>query len=125
MKDLKLRLIVMNFLEFAVWGSYLVCIGQFLGKVGWGDYIAWFYISQGVVSIFMPAIMGAIADKFIQPQRLLGLSHLLAAAAMLVAAWFGYQATLQYDAISEIQPLSIWTTYFRAGQHGCLRLAQA
>lgn len=111
MKDLKLRLIVMNFLEFAVWGSYLVCIGQFLGKVGWGDYIAWFYISQGVVSIFMPAIMGAIADKFIQPQRLLGLSHLVAAGAMLVAAWFGYQATMQYDALSEIQPLSIWAIF--------------
>jgi len=111
MKNLKIRLIVMNFLEFAVWGSYLVCIGQFLGKVGWGDYISWFYISQGVVSIFMPAIMGAVADKFIQPQRLLGLSHLLAAAGMLVAAWFGYQATMQYDAVNEIQPLSIFAIF--------------
>ena len=101
----------MNFLEFAVWGAYLVCIGQFLGKVGWGDYISWFYISQGVVSIFMPAIMGAIADKFIQPQRLLGLSHLLAAIAMLVAAWFGYQATLQYDAVTGIQPISIFAIF--------------
>ena len=80
MKNLKLRLIIMNFLEFAVWGAYLVCVGNFLGKVGWGDYIPWFYISQGVVSIFMPAIMGMIADKYMQPQRLLGLCHILAAA---------------------------------------------
>ena len=111
MKDLKFRLIVMNFLEFAVWGSYLVCIGNFLGKVGWGDYIPWFYISQGVVSIFMPAIMGIIADKFIQPQRLLGLSHLIAAIGMLVAAWFGIQATQQYDPETGLQPLSIFTIF--------------
>ena len=90
---IKSRLTVMNFLQFAVWGSYLVCIGNFLGRVGLGDYISWFYIAQGVVSIFMPAIIGAIADKFVQPQRLLGITHLLAAAAMLVAAYFGVKAT--------------------------------
>ena len=111
MKNLKIRLIVMNFLEFAVWGSYLVCIGNFLGKVGWGDYIPWFYISQGVVSIFMPAIMGIIADKFIQPQRLLGLSHLIAAIGMLVAAWFGFQATQQYNPETGLQPLSIFAIF--------------
>lgn len=93
MKNIKSRLIVMNFLQFAVWGAYLTCVGQFLGKVGLGDYISWFYIAQGVVSIFMPAIMGIIADKYIQPQRLLGLSHLLAGGFMLIAAYFGYEAT--------------------------------
>lgn len=90
---IKSRLIIMNFLQFAIWGSYLVCIGNFLGRVGLGEYISWFYVAQGVVSIFMPAIIGAIADKFIEPQRLLGISHLTAAVFMLVAAWFGFQAT--------------------------------
>lgn len=98
MKSIKSRLIVMNFLQFAVWGSYLTCVGQFLGKVGLGEYISWFYIAQGIVSIFMPAIMGIIADKYIQPQRLLGLSHLLAGGFMLVAAYFGYEATLLAEA---------------------------
>ncbi|MCQ2340838.1 MAG: MFS transporter [Paludibacteraceae bacterium] len=109
MKNLKFRLIVMNFLEFAVWGSYLCCLGQFLGKVGWGEYISWFYIAQGVVSIFMPAIMGAVSDKFIQPQRLLGLSHLLAAAFMLVAGYVGYNASL--SVVDGMQPMSIWTIF--------------
>ncbi len=89
---IKQRLVVMNFLQFAVWGSYLVCIGNFLGRVGLGDYIAWFYVAQGVVSIFMPAVIGAVADKFVEPQRLLGLSHLAAAGFMLLAAWFGCEA---------------------------------
>ena len=93
--SIKFRLTVMNFLQFAVWGSYLVCIGNFLGRVGLGDYISWFYIAQGVVSIFMPAIIGAIADKFVQPQRLLGVTHLLAAASMAVAAYFGIEATAE------------------------------
>ena len=93
MNSIKSRLIVMNFLQFAVWGAYLTCVGQFLGKVGLGSYISWFYIAQGVVSIFMPAIMGIIADKYIQPQRLLGLSHLLAGGFMLIAAYFGYEAS--------------------------------
>lgn len=91
--SIKFRLTVMNFLQFAVWGSYLVCIGNFLGRVGLGEYIPWFYIAQGVVSIFMPAIIGAVADKFVQPQRLLGISHLLAACGMGVAALFGARAT--------------------------------
>jgi len=88
----KLQLTLMNFLQFAIWGSYLVCIGNFLGRIGLGDYISWFYIAQGVVSIFMPAIVGAVADKYIQPQRMLGLSHLLAGGFMLLAAYFGYEA---------------------------------
>ena len=93
MRAIKSRLIIMNFLQFAVWGSYLTCVGQFLGKVGLGDYISWFYIAQGIVSIFMPAIMGIIADKYVQPQRLLGLSHLLAGALMAIAAYYGVEAT--------------------------------
>ena len=93
MRAIKTRLIVMNFLQFAVWGSYLTCVGQFLGKVGLGDYISWFYIAQGIVSIFMPAIMGIIADKYIQPQRLLGLSHIIAGGFMAIAAYYGIEAT--------------------------------
>ena len=92
MKDLKLRLSLMNFLQFAVWGAYLTCIGNYLGRVGMGDLIPWFYSIQGIVSIFMPAIMGIIADKFIQPQRLLGICHAVAGAMMLACWYLGYSA---------------------------------
>jgi len=109
MNNIKLRLIIMNFLEFAIWGAYLCCVGQFLGRVGFGEYIAWFYIAQGVVSIFMPAILGAIADKLIQPQRLLGISHLLSGLFMLLTAYLGMKATALYSA--GVQPMSIWTIF--------------
>ncbi len=88
----KVRLAVMNFLEFAVWGAYLTCMGNYLGKAGLGESIAWFYAIQGVVSIFMPTLMGIVADKWIQPQRLLGLCHLIAGAFMLGCWWMGVQA---------------------------------
>ncbi len=80
---LKTRLTVMNFLEFAVWGAYLTCMVNYLGPAGLGEQSSWFYAIQGIVSIFMPTLMGIVADKYIQPQRLLGLCHLLAGAFMI------------------------------------------
>ena len=90
--NLKTRVSVMNFLEFAVWGAYLTCMGNYLGAAGLGDKIAWFYAIQGIVSIFMPTLMGIVADKWIQPQRLLGLCHLAAGFFMLVCWWMGVEA---------------------------------
>ena len=90
--NLKFRLSLMNFLEFAVWGAYLTCMGNYLGVAGLGSEISWFYAIQGIVSIFMPTLMGIVADKYIQPQRLLGLCHLLAGGFMLVCWWMGVQA---------------------------------
>lgn len=90
MSGIKTKLAIMNFLEFAVWGSYLTCLSNYLGSAGLGSNIAWFYSVQGIVSIFMPAIMGMIADKFVQPQKLLGYCHFLAAAFMLGAWYYGY-----------------------------------
>lgn len=87
--SLKMRLVVLNFLQFAVWGSYLTCMGNYLGRAGMGAEISWFYAIQGIVSIFMPAIIGVVADKFIQPQRLLGYCHFIAGATMLTLGYIG------------------------------------
>ena len=67
--SLKVRLALMNFLEFAVWGAYLTSMGRYLGNIGMSTDIGWFYSMQGIVSIFMPALMGIIADRWIQAQR--------------------------------------------------------
>lgn len=79
----------MNFLEFAVWGAYLTSMGRYLGNIGMSTDIGWFYSMQGVVSIFMPALMGIIADRWVQAQRLLGFCHLVAGAFMMLAALYG------------------------------------
>ena len=89
---MKVRLAVMNFLEFAVWGAYLTCMGNYLGVAGLGDKISWFYAIQGIVSIFMPALMGILADRWMEGQRVLSLCHALAGAFMIGASVYGYQA---------------------------------
>ncbi len=90
--SLKIRLIVMNFLQFAVWGAYLTSMSRYLGPVGLGSHIGIFYSVQGIVSIFMPAVMGIIADRWVPAQKLLGACHLLAATFMLAAGLYGLQA---------------------------------
>src|SRR5690554_236575 len=90
--SIKLRLIVMNFLQFAVWGAYLTSMSRYLGPAGLGAHIGIFYSVQGIVSIFMPALVGIIADRWIPAQKLLGMCHLLAAAFMLSAGLYGLNA---------------------------------
>lgn len=87
-KSLKIRLSALNFIEFAVWGAYLTSLGNFLFKVGLGDQIGWFYAMQGIVSLVMPSIVGIVADRFIQAQRMLSLCHLIAGVFMALAGFY-------------------------------------
>lgn len=87
-KMIRTRLAAMSFLEFAVWGSYLISLGNFLTQVGLAKDIYWFYTVQGIVSILMPALVGIIADKWIQAQRMLSLCHLIAGLSMGAAGWY-------------------------------------
>lgn len=89
---LKVRLSVMNLYEFAVWGSYLVSLGIFLNKNGLGSDIPWFYTVQGLVSLFMPGLIGIAADRWIPAQKMLSLCHLLAGIFMILAGWQAYSA---------------------------------
>ena len=91
-KSIKLRLIVMNIIQWAVWGSYLTSMGSYLASVGLATRIGIFYSMQGIVSIFMPTLMGIVADKFIPAQKLLGLCHGIAGAAMAGAGLYGMTA---------------------------------
>ena len=91
-KQMRLRLIIMNFLEFAVWGAYLTSQGRYLASVNLGPQIGWFYSIQGIVSIFMPALIGVVADKWIPAQKVLSLCHFLAGIFLIAAGWYGLSA---------------------------------
>lgn len=84
-RSLQAKLALMNFLEFGVWGAYLISLGNFLFRIGLGTQIGWFYTVQGIVSLFMPAIIGILADRWIQAQKMLSLCHLLAGCFMAAA----------------------------------------
>lgn len=89
MKAIKFRLIVMNFLIFAVWGAYLCSLGIYLMHVGMGHNIGRFFAIQGIVSLFMPTLIGIIADRWVPAQKMLGICHLLAAVFMALAGYMG------------------------------------
>lgn len=95
--NIKSRLTVMSFLQFAVWGAYLTSMGNYLGAMGLGPKIGLFYAMQGIVSIFMPALMGIVADRWVESQRLLGINHLLAAIFMIATGVYGAAAGDQVD----------------------------
>lgn len=105
--SLKARLIAMNFLEFAVWGAYLTSMGTFLASHGHGSIIGWFYSIQGIVSLFMPGIMGIVADRWIPAQRLLGLCHLLAGLFMGAAGIYGLQDGFDVSLLFTLYALSV------------------
>lgn len=103
---IRTRLAAMSFLEFAVWGSYLISLGNFLSNVGLEKDIYWFYTVQGIVSIVMPALIGIIADKWIQAQKMLSICHLIAGLAMGAAGWY----CLSHSSNIEFGPLFVLYT---------------
>lgn len=79
--SIKLRLIVLNFFEFFVFGTWLISLGGYLGgQLQFsGAQIGKIFMTLGIASIIMPAIVGIIADKYVNAQKLFGILHILGA----------------------------------------------
>lgn len=107
--NLKIRLALMNFLEFAVWGAYLTSMGTWLVNLGMAENIGLFYAMQGIVSIFMPALMGIVADRWIPAQRLLGLCHLVAGLFMFAASFYALSVSgeVSFQVLFSLYALSV------------------
>ena len=107
--NLSLRLILLNFLEFAVWGAYLTSLGRYLGSIGLGSQIKWFFAMQGIVSIFMPTLLGIVADRHIQAQKVFALCHLIAGVSMLGAGLYCMSAgeAIQFAPLFTLYSISV------------------
>ncbi len=81
---IKKRLIAMNFLQFFIWGSWLITIGNYWFQTkGWsGSEFGIIFSTMGIASLFMPALMGIVADRWINAERLYGMLHIAGAAAL-------------------------------------------
>lgn len=98
----------MNFVQWAVWGAYLTSMGQYLGSINLGPKIPIFYAMQGIVSMFMPALMGIVADKWIPAHKLLGYCHGIAGAAMTGAAAYCMSAgTPEFGILFSLYSVSV------------------
>ncbi len=107
--QLKFRLILMLVLQFGAWGAYLTSLGRYLGNAGLGPQIKWFFAMQGIVSIFMPTLMGIVADRFIQAQKTLSLCHGLAGLAMIGAGLYcmGAGDNVQFGPLFALYSVSV------------------
>jgi len=76
---IKSKLIAMNFLQFFVWGAWLITIGNYwFGDKQWdGTQFGAVFGTMGIASIFVPTLTGIIADRWINAERLYGLLHIL------------------------------------------------
>ncbi|GHV31990.1 xanthosine permease [Bacteroidia bacterium] len=83
---IKLRLTITQFLEFFIWGSWLISFGNYMFSMGMGDKIGTLFATAGIASFIMPTIVGIIADRWINSEKLLGVLHLLGACCLFMAS---------------------------------------
>ncbi len=85
---LKLRITVMNFLQFFVWGAWLLSFGKYLYvTLGFsGEQIGAIFMTLGIASLFMPGVMGIIADRWLSPNKLYAIVHIIGAGLLYLAA---------------------------------------
>ena len=83
--NIKNRLTLMSFLQFFVWGAWLITVGNYwFGTKQWsGEQFGAIFSTLGLSSIIMPAITGIIADKWINAEKLYGVLHVLGGLALL------------------------------------------
>lgn len=81
---LKHRLIIMKFLQFFIWGAWLITIGAywFQNKNWSATNFGAVFATMGIASLFMPAIAGIIADRWINAEKLYGIFHIAGAALL-------------------------------------------
>lgn len=144
--NLKLRLTAMSFLQFYVWGAWLITFGSYWFNKDIHSIEVWtpqmfgaIFSTLGLSSLFMPALTGIIADRWMRAERLYGILHLLGACALfyvptlekpddyfwvIFVAMICYMPTISlsnavayrilsnnnYDVIKVFPPIRVWGT---------------
>ena len=81
------KLSIMMFLQFFVWGAWYVTAPNYLGTIGFGaNDFSWTYSVGPIAGILSPFFVGMIADRFFPAQKVLAILHILGGIIMLVAA---------------------------------------
>ena len=139
--NIKFRLTLLSFLQFFVWGAWLITIANYwFGTKQWdGTKFGAVFSTMGIASVFMPTLVGIIADRWINAERIYGILHILYATVlfylpqvttpdtffvvMLLAMVF-YMPTIalansisytllknnNYDVVKDFPPIRVWGT---------------
>ncbi len=94
--ELKLRLVIMNFLQFFIWGSWLLTIGKYCDNTMQWSYTEFgaIFSTMGISSLLMPAIAGIIADRWINAEKLYGIFHIIAALILFMVPFIDDPVTM-------------------------------
>ena len=106
--SIKIRLIIMNFLQFAVWGAYLTSMGSYLVNVGLHEHIGMFTPCRECIVVYA-CRSRIIADRWIPAQKLLSFSHFTAALFMAAAGYYGMTkgADVDFGTLFTLYSLSV------------------
>ncbi len=138
---IRLRLTVLGFFQFFVWGAWLITIGTYcFNAKGWtGAQFGAIFSTLALSSLFMPAITGIIADKWLNAERLYGILHIFYGIILffvpqvndpdtlyyvIFAAMICYMPTISlsnsisytilknnnYDVVKAFPPIRVWGT---------------
>jgi NHS family xanthosine MFS transporter len=87
------KLTILSFMQFFVWGIWLISLGGYMFAnfnspidPDLGSKVGNTYGTMGWASLFMPAFLGILADKYLRAEIVLGLSHLFAGFALYYAS---------------------------------------
>ncbi len=85
---IKGKITVMNFLQFFVWGAWLLSFGKYLGTTLHfsGEQIGAIFMTLGIASLFMPGLFGIIADRWLSANKLFAILHFVGAFLLYIAA---------------------------------------
>lgn len=85
MMGIKSRITIMNFLQFFIWGAWLITVGVYwFQNKGWsGSEFGAIFSTMGIAALFMPTIAGIIADRYINAEKLYGILHILGGITLL------------------------------------------
>lgn len=74
----------MNFLQFFIWGAWLITVANYwFGTKGWSpDEFGMVFMTLGISSLFMPTLLGILADRWINAEKIYGVSHILGGLAV-------------------------------------------
>ncbi|MDU5687161.1 MAG: MFS transporter, partial [Kluyvera cryocrescens] len=86
--NLKLQLKILSFLQFCLWGSWLTTLGSymFVTLKFDGASIGAVYSSLGIAAVFMPTLLGIVADKWVSAKWVYAICHLVGAGTLFMAA---------------------------------------
>ena len=94
MTPIAIRLSVMMFLEFFVWGAWYVTVGNYMAAIDLTEVIYWAYTVSPIAGIVSPFFLGMVADRFFATEKVLGVLHILGGLAMIAAPLTAHSSTL-------------------------------